>query len=104
MLWFQRGCQTRALHHAEAEVQTVSTAVGWTQTELQEQAAEQLFLLNNNEPEPPGLRDFLQRVEDTVVRELVRNARSHAFDGFQTNWEDHSQQVSRAHICKPESV
>lgn len=92
-----RGCQTRALHCAEAEVQTVSTAIGCTQTELQEQAAERLFQQNQNEPEPPGLRDFLQRVEDRVIRELVRNARSHAFDGFQANWEDRSQQISLIH-------
>lgn len=95
LLMFQRGCQTKALHSAEAEVQTVFAAISGTQTEPQHQVTEQLFQ-QNDELEPPGLKDFLQQVEDVVIRELVRNARSHAFDGFQVNWEDHSNLVSRA--------
>lgn len=91
----QRGCQTRALHRAEAQVQTVSTAAASTQTEPRDQDTEQLFQQNHEQPDPPGLRDFLQRVEELVVTELVKNARSHAFDGFQVNWGDHSQPVSR---------
>eukprot|EP00064_Thunnus_orientalis_P005572 superscaffoldBa00000552_g5586 len=92
-----RGCQTRAVHSTEAEVQTVSTTSSCTQTEPQDQATEQLLQQHHNDPEPPGLKDFLQRVEDAVIRELVRNARSHAFDWFQVNWEDHSQLVSCLH-------
>ncbi|XP_073334703.1 cytoplasmic dynein 2 intermediate chain 2 [Pagrus major] len=92
-----RGCQTKAVHSAEAEVQTVSTTITGTQTEPRHQATEQLLQQSHNEPEPPGLKDFLQRVEDRVIRELVRNAKSHAFDGFQVNWEDHSNLVSCLH-------
>ncbi|CAK6976691.1 WD repeat-containing protein 34 [Scomber scombrus] len=92
-----RGCQTRAINSTEAEVQTVSTTVSCTQTEPQDQATEQLLQQHLDQPEPPGLKDFLQRVEDAVIRELVRNARSHAFDWFQVNWEDHSQPVSCLH-------
>lgn len=95
LLVLQRGCQTKAVHSAEAEVQTVSATTSGTQTEPQYQATEQLFQHSHDEPEPPGLKDFLQRVEDAVIRQLVRNARSHAFDGFQVNWEDHSNLVSR---------
>ncbi|XP_040915695.1 WD repeat-containing protein 34 [Toxotes jaculatrix] len=95
-----RGCQTRAVLSAEAEIQTTSTAVSCTQTEPQDQVTEQLFQQNHDEPEPPGLKDFLQRVEDTVIRELVKNARSHAFDGFQANWVDHSQLVSCLHCLQ----
>lgn len=94
LLVFQRGCQTRAVHSVETEVQTVSTMVNCTQTELAHQATEQLFQTNPN-PNPPGLKDFLQRVENVVIRELVRNTKSHAFDGFQVNWDDPSQLVSR---------
>uniref|UniRef100_A0A668AXT0 Dynein 2 intermediate chain 2 n=1 Tax=Myripristis murdjan TaxID=586833 RepID=A0A668AXT0_9TELE len=94
-LVFQRGCQTRALHSTDAEVQTVSTAVSSTQTEPQDHVTEQL--LQHEEPEPPGLRDFLRQVEDRVIKELVKNARSHAFDGYQVNWEDQSQLVSCRH-------
>ncbi|XP_070780695.1 cytoplasmic dynein 2 intermediate chain 2 [Enoplosus armatus] len=99
-----RGCQTRAVHSAEAEVQTVSTTASCTQTEPPYQATQQLFQQNRNEPEPPGLKGFLQRVEDTVIRELVRNAGSHAFDGFQVNWEDRSQLVSCLHCLQHPSA
>lgn len=92
---FKRGCQTKALHSAEAEVQSTSWAVSSTQTEPQHQATEQLFQQNHDKPEPPGLQEFLQRVEDVVIQQLVRNARSHAFDEFHVNWEDHSNLVSR---------
>lgn len=89
---------------AESEVQVISTTISSTQTELQEQATEQLIQENQDEPEPPGLKDFLQQVEDMVVRELVKNVRSHAFDGFQASWEDHSQRVSRTLVCMSERV
>lgn len=89
---------------AESEVQVISTTISSTQTELQEQATEQLIQQNQDEPEPPGLKDFLQQVEDMVVRELVKNVRSHAFDGFQASWEDHSQRVSRTLVCMSERV
>ncbi|XP_041666421.1 WD repeat-containing protein 34 isoform X2 [Cheilinus undulatus] len=93
-----RGCQTRALHSSEAEVQTLSTSVGWSQTEEpQQKDSEELLQQLQGEAEPPGLRDFLQRVEESVIAELVRNARSHAFDGFQVNWEEHNNLVSCLH-------
>ena len=83
------------MQSAEAEVQTVSTTVSGTQTESKMQATAQLVPQNFHKPLLPGLEDFLQRVEDTVIRQLVRNARSHAFDGFHVNWEEHSHLVTR---------
>lgn len=91
---FQRACQTRRVHTAEAEVQTLSTAETGSQTEPQNPAAEQ-HLLKPEELDPEGLKDFLGRVEDTVIRQLVRNSRSHAFDGFRVNWKDPSNLVRR---------
>nr|XP_046231528.1 WD repeat-containing protein 34 isoform X2 [Scatophagus argus] len=99
-----KSCQTKAVHRAEAEVQTVLAAISGTQTEPQSPATEQLLQQSHSEPEPPGLKDFLQRVEDTVIRQLVRNARSHAFDGFQVNWEDHSNLVSCLHCFQHPSA
>ncbi|XP_034457463.1 WD repeat-containing protein 34 [Hippoglossus hippoglossus] len=90
-----RGCQTSAVHRCEAEVQSVSTTSSSTQTE-----PEPLTQLDPEAPDPPGLRDFLQRVEEELVGELVTNARSHAFDGFQVNWGDHSQLVSCLHLLQ----
>ncbi|XP_047425694.1 WD repeat-containing protein 34 [Mugil cephalus] len=98
-----RGCQTRAVHNAEAEIQTVSTTTSCTQTEPQDQTTH-VSQQSHEELELPGLRNFLQRVEDTVIRELVRNSRSHAFDGFQANWEDHSQLVSKLHCLQHTSA
>lgn len=91
---FQRACQTSRVHRAEAEVQTLATAEAASQTEPKNPAAEQ-HLLKPEELDPDGLKVFLGRVEDTVVRQLVRNSRSHAFDGFQVNWKDPSNQVRR---------
>lgn len=50
-------------------------------------------MLNDEELGSEGLKNFLQQVEDTVIRQLVRNSRSHAFDGFQVNWNDPSNLV-----------
>ncbi|XP_061675938.1 WD repeat-containing protein 34 isoform X6 [Syngnathoides biaculeatus] len=44
-----------------------------------------------------SLKDFLHHVEVPIIRELVRNSKSHAFDGFQVNWEEHNQMVLCLH-------
>ncbi|CAN9504664.1 unnamed protein product [Ophioblennius macclurei] len=86
-------CQTTALRHAEAEVQTVSTSDGSTQTEPRDLSTQQPL----QQQQTPGLMEFLQRVEELVIRELQKNRRSHAFDSFQPSWEDQGQQVCRLH-------
>ncbi|KAL6097261.1 dync2i2 [Pungitius sinensis] len=98
------GCQTRAVHSAEAEVQTLSTTISGTQTEPRHKAHEQLLQPSADGLEPPGLTAFLQRVEDMVIRELDRNGRSHAFDEFQVNWEGPSQPVSCLHCLQHPSA
>lgn len=100
-----RGCQTKAVNRAEAEVQAVDTAVNGSQTEPQDQLTERLLaFLTRREAEPPGLDQFLARVEGMVIRELAKNAKSHAFDGFHVNWEDQSQLVSCLHCLKHPSA
>ncbi|KAM4532952.1 cytoplasmic dynein 2 intermediate chain 2 isoform 2-T2 [Fundulus diaphanus] len=89
-----RGCQTPAVLSDHAGVQTRFTASTSTQTEPQEQNLQQGGL---GGPDPPGLVDFLKRVEDLVTKELEKNSRSHAFDGFQANWEEGSDHVSLLH-------
>ncbi|XP_003965149.2 cytoplasmic dynein 2 intermediate chain 2 [Takifugu rubripes] len=91
-----KACQTAAVHTAEAELQARSTTATGSQTEPQNQISEQC-LLNHEDLDPEGLKNFLQQVEDTVIRQLVRNSRSHAFDGFQVNWKDPSNLVSCHH-------
>ncbi|XP_067340527.1 WD repeat-containing protein 34 isoform X2 [Channa argus] len=95
-----RGCQTRPVQSAETEVQSVSMTVSCTQTEPPDQATEQLLQANHNEPELPGLKNFLQCVEEVVIKELVKNSKTHAFDGFQVNWDDHSHLVSCLHCLQ----
>uniref|UniRef100_A0A3Q2ZLR2 Dynein 2 intermediate chain 2 n=1 Tax=Kryptolebias marmoratus TaxID=37003 RepID=A0A3Q2ZLR2_KRYMA len=92
-----RSCQTDALHSDDAGVQTRFSASIFTQTEPQEQTTDLLRQHDPAEPDPPGLLDFLRRTEDLIIRELVKNTRSHAFDGFQADWADRSQRVSCLH-------
>uniref|UniRef100_A0A3Q3DP51 Dynein 2 intermediate chain 2 n=1 Tax=Hippocampus comes TaxID=109280 RepID=A0A3Q3DP51_HIPCM len=89
-----RGCQTRAIHSTETGVQTRSSVASSTQTELQDHVTTQFLQDPHNMLHLPGLNDFLRQIEAPVIRELVRNAKSHAFDGFQVNWEEHNQMVS----------
>ncbi|XP_054638165.1 WD repeat-containing protein 34 isoform X2 [Dunckerocampus dactyliophorus] len=92
-----RGCQTRVIDSAEAGFQTVSCVTSATQTELQDQVTTRFLQDPHDELCSPGLKDFLRRVEVPVIRELVRNAKSHAFDGFQVNWEERNQMVVCLH-------
>ena len=41
-----------------------------------------------------SLLSFLQRVEDAVIKELNKNWKSRAFDGFAVNWTDQNETVS----------
>ncbi|XP_069369429.1 cytoplasmic dynein 2 intermediate chain 2 isoform X2 [Paralichthys olivaceus] len=93
-----RGCQTPAVSRCEAEIQSVSTSSSSSQTEPEQ--LRQPPPEAPEHPEPPGLGAFLQRVEELVVGELLRNSRSHAFDGFQVNWAEHRQLVSRLHLLQ----
>nr|XP_049585579.1 WD repeat-containing protein 34 isoform X2 [Syngnathus scovelli] len=93
----KRGCQTRTIHSAEAGVQTRSSVVGSTQTELQDHVTTQFLQDPDTVLRLPGLKEFLDQVEGQVIRELVKNSKSHAFDGFQVNWEEHNQMVFCLH-------
>ncbi|KAG9266215.1 WD repeat-containing protein 34 isoform X1 [Astyanax mexicanus] len=87
-----KSCQTKPVHSAEAESQVRCVEDSSTQTDPQEQIS-QLQL----SADPPGLVEFLRRVEGVVIRELVKNAKSHAFDGFEVNWVDQQQAVTCLH-------
>ncbi|GAA6083891.1 WD repeat-containing protein 34 [Tachysurus ichikawai] len=87
-------CQTVPVHTAEAEAQVRSVLTNSTQTDPSESPTDQLTLHLDLSDDPPGLRDFLQRVEDLVIQELVKNSKSHAFDGYEVNWTDQHETVS----------
>ncbi|KAL6469781.1 hypothetical protein MHYP_G00209000 [Metynnis hypsauchen] len=82
-------CQTKPVRTAEAEAQVRSVRDCGAQTDPPEQLPQPQLT-----SDPPGLEDFLRRVEDVVIRELVKNSKSHAFDGFEVNWADQHQTVS----------
>ncbi|KAJ8346495.1 hypothetical protein SKAU_G00278960 [Synaphobranchus kaupii] len=92
-----RGCQTVPLETVENGVQAVCNSECGTQTEPDESPTGHYLPDCKDLPDPPGLTDFLQRIEDTVVKELAKNAQSHAFDGFQVNWEERHETVLCAH-------
>uniref|UniRef100_A0A672L8K3 Uncharacterized protein n=1 Tax=Sinocyclocheilus grahami TaxID=75366 RepID=A0A672L8K3_SINGR len=83
-----RSCQTLPVHTAEAETQAKDVLDNSTQT--QEQISQTLSL-DQNISHFPGLLDFLHRAEDVVTKELLKNSKSHAFDGFEVNWEDQNE-------------
>uniref|UniRef100_A0A671P4L6 WD repeat domain 34 n=1 Tax=Sinocyclocheilus anshuiensis TaxID=1608454 RepID=A0A671P4L6_9TELE len=89
-----RSCQTLPVHTAEAETQAKAVLDNSTQTQDQ---ISQTLSLDQNICHFPGLLDFLHRAEDVVTKELVKNSKSHAFDGFEVNWEDQNESVSCMH-------
>lgn len=88
----QRSCQTTPLHTTEAETQSKDVLDNGTQTDTQDQIIQTLSL-ERDPSDFPGLLDFLRGVEDLVILELVKNSKSHAFDGFEVNWEDQNKTV-----------
>ncbi|XP_069039590.1 cytoplasmic dynein 2 intermediate chain 2 isoform X1 [Lepisosteus oculatus] len=95
-----KSCQTAPLQTAEVEVQSLQTSDSGTQTDADELWAQRSRLAPPSEQEAPGLGEFLLRVEGTVVKELAKNAKSHAFSGFEVNWEDRNQTVTRLHCLQ----
>ncbi|NXD12228.1 WDR34 protein, partial [Nothocercus nigrocapillus] len=97
-----KSCQTGPIATAEAAVQMgtkreagvqTEQGAGVTQGSLQEGPADTARLLS-----------FLQRVEDAVIKELSKNCRSHAFDGFEVNWTDQNETVLCLHtLSYPEA-
>lgn len=79
---------------AETETQTTSVLSSGTQTDPPEMLSDQVRL-DAELPAHivPGLLDFLRRVEQPVISELVKNVKSHAFNGYDVNWLDQNQTV-----------
>lgn len=93
----QRSCQTIPVYTTEVEIQSKDVLDNSTQTDTQELIS-QTLTLDQDPSDFPGLLDFLRGVEDVVVKELVKNNKSHAFDGFEVNWEDQNETVRVFHV------
>ncbi|XP_063066445.1 WD repeat-containing protein 34 [Engraulis encrasicolus] len=87
-----RSCQTLPLNTTEIEVQAGDYSDNGTQTDIQDSFPEY-----RETSDCPGLKEFLKGVEDMVIKELIKNSRSHAFDGYEVNWVDHNETVSCIH-------
>ncbi|XP_040294075.1 cytoplasmic dynein 2 intermediate chain 2 isoform X1 [Bufo bufo] len=99
-----RGCQTRPVASKESSVQVRGASEAGTQTEWKQ---DQRVLDIDLGPllDYPDVGEFLKRVEGDMIRELKKNWRSHAFDGFDVTWEEPNPQVSCLHSLQyPEAV
>lgn len=93
LLLVQKSCQTATLKSAEVGAQAVYRSESASQTDPHGHLPHDPHLTRHIELESPGLVDFLNRVTDVVIKELAKNSRSHAFDGFEVNWEDQNRTV-----------
>ncbi|NXP26086.1 WDR34 protein, partial [Scytalopus superciliaris] len=97
-----KSCQTGRIATAEAAAQSRRGRDAAVQTEQGEGAPRDW----QREPrvDYTGLLAFLRRVEDTVIKELDKNWKSHAFDGFEVNWTDQNETVLCLHtLSYPEA-
>ncbi|XP_053138647.1 cytoplasmic dynein 2 intermediate chain 2 [Hemicordylus capensis] len=96
--------QTGAISTAEAATQSRSCRDAGIQTDTGEGLAQAQGFQSPVAVDYAGLLSFLQSVEETVIRELDKNWKSHAFDGFEVNWADQNETVSCLHsLSYPEA-
>ncbi|XP_054249384.1 cytoplasmic dynein 2 intermediate chain 2 [Indicator indicator] len=97
-----KSCQTGKISTAEAAVQSHTSQDAAVQMDQRRNAAQgfqqEVYV------DDTGLLSFLQRVEDTVTKELNKNWKSHAFDGFEVNWREQNKTVLCLHrLSYPEA-
>ncbi|NXY56305.1 WDR34 protein, partial [Callaeas wilsoni] len=95
-------CQTGKISTAEAAAQSHTAQDAAVQTDQSKDAVQDIQ--QEVQVDYTGLLSFLQRVEDAVIKELNKNWRSHAFDGFEVNWTDQDETVLCLHtLSYPEA-
>ncbi|NXG34756.1 WDR34 protein, partial [Dromaius novaehollandiae] len=90
-----KSCQTGKISTAEVAVQSHTSQDAGVQTDQSKDAARDFQ--QEVQVDYTRLLSFLQRVEDVVIKELNKNWKSHAFDGFEVNWTDQNETVSCLH-------
>jgi len=85
------GTQTSEIVIDHKETQSHATADAVCQTE--EVIPDEIVI----EDDSPELLSFLLHVEEDVTAQLLRNAQSHAFDGYDVIWGDESSSVTCTH-------
>ncbi|RLW00379.1 hypothetical protein DV515_00008848 [Chloebia gouldiae] len=95
-------CQTGKISTAEAAAQSHTARDAAVQTEQSKDAVQDFQ--QEVQVDYTGLLSFLQRVEGAVIKELNKNWKSHAFDGFEVNWTDQDETVLCLHtLSYPEA-
>ncbi|NXE77567.1 WDR34 protein, partial [Cochlearius cochlearius] len=96
-----KSCQTGKISTAEAAVQSHTSRDASVQTDQSKDAAQDFQQVR---VDSTSLLSFLQRVEDAVIKELNKNWKSHAFDGYDVNWTDQNETVLCLHtLSYPEA-
>ncbi|NWH82878.1 WDR34 protein, partial [Piaya cayana] len=90
-----KSCQTGKISTAEAAVQAHTARDAAVQTDQSRDAVPDFQ--QEAQVDYGSLLAFLQRVEDAVIKELNKNWKSRAFDGFEVNWTDQNETVLCLH-------
>ncbi|XP_069729503.1 cytoplasmic dynein 2 intermediate chain 2 [Phaenicophaeus curvirostris] len=97
-----KSCQTVKISTAEAAVQARAAREAAVQTDQSRDAAPDFQ--QEAQVDYGSLLSFLKRVEDAVIKELNKNWKSRAFDGFEVNWTDQNETVLCLHtLSYPEA-
>ncbi|KAM4662646.1 cytoplasmic dynein 2 intermediate chain 2 [Discoglossus pictus] len=99
-----KSCQTISISTRESSLQVCHVSEAGTQT-TQRSGQFALDIDHGPLPDYPGLGNFLKRVEGEMIKELQKNWKSHAFDGYEVNWEEENPLVSCVHTLQyPQAV
>ncbi|XP_010143656.1 PREDICTED: WD repeat-containing protein 34, partial [Buceros rhinoceros silvestris] len=97
-----KSCQTGKISTAAAAVQSHTVRDVGVQTDQSKDAVQDLQ--QEAQVDYTGLLSFLQRVENAVIKELNKNWKSHAFDGFEVSWTEQNETVVCLHtLSYPEA-
>ncbi|KAF1537215.1 WD repeat-containing protein 34, partial [Eudyptula albosignata] len=97
-----KSCQTGRISTAETAVQSHTSRDAGVQTDQSKDAVQDFQ--QEVQVDYTSLLSFLQRVEDAVIKELNKNWKSRAFDGFEVNWTDQNETVLCLHtLSYPEA-
>ncbi|NXS71052.1 WDR34 protein, partial [Pandion haliaetus] len=97
-----KSCQTEQISTAETAAQSHTSRDAAVQTDQSKDAVQDFQ--QEVQVDYTSLLSFLQRVEDSVIKELSKNWKSHAFDGFEVNWTDQNEAVLCLHtLSYPEA-
>ncbi|XP_010164767.1 WD repeat-containing protein 34, partial [Antrostomus carolinensis] len=97
-----KSCQTGKISTAEIAVQSHTSRDAGVQTDQSKDAVQDFQ--QEIQVDYSSLLSFLQRVERAVIKELNKNWKSRAFDGFEVNWTEQNETVLCLHtLSYPEA-